>query len=62
LIKGQSKEKAAPVFTQAPHREDIWGTGGYLHAVLNSALRGDEWSAERKKRISDPTERNELQQ
>jgi hypothetical protein len=39
------------------------GNGGYLHAFLNSALRGDEWSAEKKgkKRISDPTERNELQ-
>jgi len=44
-VISSSKAVSVSVFNWAPQRESIWGSGGYLHTFLNSALDGGEQPA-----------------
>jgi hypothetical protein len=49
-----STMKTYPVFNLATCREDVWGVGVYIHALLTSALDGSECSASRHDRFTQP--------
>jgi hypothetical protein len=38
----KAKGKVVPVFNQAPQHNDVWGSGGMVHAFLTLALDGGD--------------------
>jgi hypothetical protein len=50
--RGKVKAKSSPCFLTEHHAlKAYWGSGVQLHALLNSALDGGEWSASRHSRF-----------